>query len=122
MATPLQSNIRSFQIISYGSICKSGKRLADEYEQFINADPSAKGTIFVAFGTVANWNTVPNALLDAFVNAFNNLTDYRIIWSYKGPAIATREHILVKSWLPQVEILEHHSTRLFVSHGGLKRY
>ena len=63
----------------------------------------------------------PKRIVDAFVDAFNQLTDYRIVWAYTGPKLPLKSHVMTGEWVPQIEILSESNTKLFISHGGLKR-
>ncbi|VDM67458.1 unnamed protein product, partial [Strongylus vulgaris] len=108
-----------FQYYSYGSYCKEGRMLSKEFYDFVS-DPSSKGTIIVAFGTIVPWDAAPLDKLQAFVEALNNLSDYRIVWSYNGRYINVKSHIKLSKWIPQNELLLHKKTVLFISHGGLK--
>ncbi|EYC05870.1 hypothetical protein Y032_0079g1231 [Ancylostoma ceylanicum] len=56
----------------------------------------------------------------AFVETINNLTEYRVVWSYNGNTVKVRDHVMLSKWIPQNELLLHNKTVLFVSHGGLK--
>lgn len=85
------------------------------------SDPTSKGTILLAFGTILDWKGAPKPRLQAFTDALNELTDYRIIWSYNGPNIETGKHIKLMKWLPQNDLLHDKRTKLFITHGGLKR-
>lgn len=67
---------------------------------------------------------IPKYALNALFEAFNELKDYKIIFTFKEnkPLINVSSHILLNKWSPQFEILSHSKTKLFISHGGLKRY
>ena len=107
--------------MSIGAHCKTAKPLKDEFERFV-ADPKSKGTIIIAFGTICKWEFAPKRIVDAFVDGLNQLSEYRIIWGYKGPKMERlKDHVMVNPWIPQESILQDNRTKLFVSHGGLKR-
>ncbi len=93
-----------------------------EINDFINNDKS-DCIVYIAFGHAVNYNFAPSHLLDTFINSMNNLSHYRFIWSYNGPDISNRinENIRLVRWAPQKAILNHQRTRLFISHGGMKR-
>ncbi|VDO27344.1 unnamed protein product [Haemonchus placei] len=105
---------------SYGSYCTPKKALLGNVKDFVS-DPSSRGTIVVAFGTLVPWNLSPPDKLDAFVQVFNNLSEYRIVWSYKGRPINVGRHVMISEWIPQNDLLLDEKTVLFISHGGLKR-
>ncbi|TKR81589.1 hypothetical protein L596_015435 [Steinernema carpocapsae] len=103
-----------------GSHCPEPKTLEGEFLDFVE-DPTSKGTIYVAFGSFVRWEYAPDHVLNAFVDGFNELSDYRIIFSYNGnKELKLKHHVKVISWAPQQEILSHNKTKMFVSHGGLK--
>ncbi|KIH62929.1 hypothetical protein ANCDUO_06780, partial [Ancylostoma duodenale] len=94
---------RTNDYFSYGSYCKQGGALPKEFEDFVS-DPSSRGTIVIAFGTLT----------------INNLTDYRVVWSYNGNTVSVASHVMLSKWIPQNDLLLHNKTVLFLSHGGLK--
>uniref|UniRef100_A0A914W260 UDP-glucuronosyltransferase n=1 Tax=Plectus sambesii TaxID=2011161 RepID=A0A914W260_9BILA len=102
-----------------GSFCRGSKPLPDDLERFVS-DPASKGTIYLAFGSVVQWDFAPRRIVNAFVEAVNHLTDYRIIWSYKGKSLNVKSHVRLMEWAPQNDLLNHPKTKLFISHGGLK--
>ncbi|EPB67566.1 UDP-glucoronosyl and UDP-glucosyl transferase [Ancylostoma ceylanicum] len=110
---------RTNDYFSYGSYCKQGGTLPREFEDFVS-DPKSRGTIVVAFGTLVPWYAAPADKLMAFVETINNLTEYRVVWSYNGNTVKVRDHVMLSKWIPQNELLLHNKTVLFVSHGGLK--
>ncbi|KAK6754038.1 hypothetical protein RB195_013188 [Necator americanus] len=110
---------RTNDYYSYGSYCKEAGTLPKEFDEFVS-DPVSKGTIVVAFGTLVPWYTAPAGTLQAFVDTINNLTDYRVIWSYNGDTVEVGNHVMLSKWIPQNDLLLHNKTVLFISHGGLK--
>uniref|UniRef100_A0A0M3IWF7 Glucuronosyltransferase n=1 Tax=Ascaris lumbricoides TaxID=6252 RepID=A0A0M3IWF7_ASCLU len=63
------------------------------------------------------------SVIKSFIEAFNSLVDYRLIWSIKiklPKRLAS--HVMTISWAPQSAILHDNRTKLFFTHAGLKRY
>lgn len=84
-------------------------------------DPSSKGTIVIAFGHSVKWVGSPPEVKRNFAIAINALNDYRVFWQFEGdPPIKMGAHVKIMHWLPQLEILNHPKTKVFISHGGLK--
>ncbi|VDN33196.1 unnamed protein product [Gongylonema pulchrum] len=108
------------QLFVSGAYCEQPSELSGDWLQFVS-DPRSKGTILLAFGTILNWQKAPPEKREAFVGALNQLTDYRIVWSYNGPKIDVAQHIKLARWVPQMELLYDTRTKLFLTHGGLKR-
>lgn len=113
---------QSTDLVYTGSFCRGSKPLPDDLEKFVS-DPKSKGTIYLAFGSVVQWDYAPKRVVDAFADAVNQLSDYRIIWSYKAKrTVNVKSHVKLMEWAPQNDLLNHPKTKVFVSHGGLKRY
>ncbi len=113
---------RGLDTVYVGCSCKlSGKPLPTDLENFVN-DPKSKGTILVAFGTLGNWVIAPKRISAKFFKALGQLTDYRILFNYRGDPTIFGSHIKAMKWLPQTDILLHEKTKLFISHGGLKSF
>ncbi|VDL80956.1 unnamed protein product [Nippostrongylus brasiliensis] len=89
------------------------KPLADELRTFVE-DPDSKGTIYIAFGSI---------VITAFFDVINSIDEYRFIFSYGGAEVKNlKPHVKILRWAPQNDILHHHKTVLFFTHGGLKRF
>ncbi|KAH7721224.1 UGT-63 protein [Aphelenchoides avenae] len=114
VALPKASDVRYI-----GSHCPQAKPLPADLEEFVN-DPRSNGTIYVAFGSNVLWDCAPDWLQKAYFDAVNALDSYRVIFSYNGPLRPVKPHVKVTRWAPQVDILAHTRTLVFVSHGGLK--
>lgn len=109
-----------------GSHCESASKSIDailsrEWKSFVE-DPTSSGTIYIAFGTNVQWEGAPQYVTDAFVGAINELKEYRIVFSWNGRHPENvKSHVRFTKWAPQMALLTHSKTKLFVTHGGLKR-
>uniref|UniRef100_A0A914QDF9 glucuronosyltransferase n=1 Tax=Panagrolaimus davidi TaxID=227884 RepID=A0A914QDF9_9BILA len=109
-----------------GSNCKSASKvlnstLSNEWKEFIE-DPKSEGTIYIAFGSALLWDFMSNSVKDSFIAAINKLDEYRIIFSWNGQFPKTvKSHVKFIKWAPQMAILSHPKTKVFLTHGGLKR-
>lgn len=74
-----------------------------------------------------------------FFEALEALKEYRIVFSYNGkwwicvrklifikllgkfPNFHISKHIKLVKWAPQLNLLNHPNTKVFLTHGGLKR-
>lgn len=69
------------------------------------------------------WDFAPPEKKKAFFDALAHFTDYRIIFSFKGEFPENISlHIRLVKWAPQLDILSHPKTKVFLTHGGLKRF
>lgn len=85
-------------------------------------DPESNGTIVLAFGTILRLKFAPRKYLEIFVETLNQLTNYHIIWACTDcPSMKLDKHIRMLSWIPQTDLLHHPKSKLFITHGGLKR-
>ncbi|KAK0407479.1 hypothetical protein QR680_019216 [Steinernema hermaphroditum] len=106
--------------VGIGSHCGSLKSLPRKYLDFIE-DPTSRGTIYIAFGSNLLWDYAPKRVFRSFTDAIKRLTDYHIIFVYNGKQNLTLgNHVMITPWAPQIDILMHQKTKLFISHGGLK--
>ena len=87
------------------------------------------GTVYVAFGSVIRWDGAPVSKLNAFLDALERIAEidgYRVIFSFRGPLPPGRkppspDRVRLVNWAPQLDVLSHPRTRVFLSHSGLKR-
>ncbi|CAI4222348.1 unnamed protein product [Auanema sp. JU1783] len=112
----------STSLLSAGSHClerdKSG--LTSELSSFVSE--KSAGIIYVAFGSVVDWATAPQAKKKVFFNALNELEEFRIIFIYSGNDYKFKRHIKTVKWVNQAAVLKHPNTKVFLSHGGLKSF
>lgn len=78
--------------------------------------------ILFSLGTRFSWRTSAGELEKSFVEAFAQLSDCDIYWTYDGKNASdirlAHTHIKLAKWWPQPQLLAQPDTRLFVSHGG----
>lgn len=78
--------------------------------------------ILFSLGTRFSWRTTSVELEKSFVEAFAQLSDYDIFWTYDGKNASdirrVHKHIKLAKWWPQPHLLSQPEMRLFVSHGG----
>ncbi|KAI6190730.1 UDP-glucuronosyltransferase [Aphelenchoides bicaudatus] len=113
---PIPENSR---LKSMASACKKVDKLPSDLKQFVE-DPNSLGTIYIAFGTAVFWQHAPPKMLNAFFEAFEHLKEYRIIFAYSGAPRNVSSHVQLIKWAPQLEILSHPKTKVYLTHGGLK--
>ncbi|KAL3088292.1 hypothetical protein niasHT_023852 [Heterodera trifolii] len=108
-------------VLSAGAHCEMPAELPKDYRVFVE-DPHSKGTVYVAFGTAVPWDYAPPHIANAFFDAFERLSDHRFIFSFRGtfPNRTLSPHIRLVSWAPQLEVLSHPKTKVFLTHSGLK--
>uniref|UniRef100_A0A914YQD1 UDP-glucuronosyltransferase n=1 Tax=Panagrolaimus superbus TaxID=310955 RepID=A0A914YQD1_9BILA len=110
---------------SVGEHCKETPSMPKDLLNFVE-DPTSEGTIYIAFGTIVNFNTCPHFVFEAFFNAMNQFPTYRIIMSTRNLTMRTlpklNDNVKIVHWAPQNAILAHPKTKLFMTHGGLKSF
>eukprot|EP00045_Choanoeca_perplexa_P013960 m.160932 g.160932 ORF g.160932 m.160932 type:complete len:506 (-) comp16513_c0_seq4:1593-3110(-) len=74
-----------------------------------------KGVILVSFGTLAR---LPAGQAQILAEVVSSLKDYRVVWKYNGDKPVVGKNVMLRTWLPQNDILGHANTKLFISHGG----
>ncbi|KAK6044981.1 hypothetical protein COOONC_17514, partial [Cooperia oncophora] len=71
-------------LIHVAEHCQDSKELPPDLKNFIE-DPTSKGTIYIAFGSIVNWRAAKPEVISTFFDVLNSFADYRIIFSYAGP-------------------------------------
>ena len=64
----------------------------------------AEGVIYFCFGSIIKGKTLPKRYRDIFVEAFSKVKQ-RIVWKYEEEIEELPTNVLVRSWLPQQNIL-----------------
>lgn len=78
--------------------------------------------IIFSLGTRFTWRTASIHFERSFTEAFAQLSEYDIYWTYDGSNASginlTHTHIKLAKWWPQATLLSQPGVRLFITHGG----
>ena len=96
------------------------KSLPQDLEDFMQS--AEHGVIVMSFGTLVS--SFSQEWVKIFMKAFKQLP-YKVLWKLKEETSATIDQaelsnqIKILRWIPQVDVLSHPKTKLFISHCGL---
>ena len=99
------------EIILTGLTLREPKPLPTELERIMH--DAKDGVIIMSFGS-----TFPDKNIDVFMEAFSKLPQ-TILWRLYGTVpdrVPTNVKLLL--WLPQLDLLAHKNTKLFITHCG----
>ncbi|XP_034235715.1 UDP-glucuronosyltransferase 3A1-like isoform X2 [Thrips palmi] len=89
-------------------------------------DEAENGFVLMSFGSVLKGSNLESETIRAFVEAFQELSDVRILWKMEPEVVGKASlpsNVRIEKWMPQSDILGHPKLRLFVSHcGGLSTH
>lgn len=110
---PLVANM-----IEIGGIhVQPAKPLPDDIQKFL--DSADEGVILFTMGSILQGVDWPVEKRNAFVRAFGKLKQ-KVLWKYENETLPNNPgNIMIKSWIPQRDILAHPNVKLFITHGGL---
>uniref|UniRef100_A0A8D9BS66 UDP-glucuronosyltransferase n=2 Tax=Cacopsylla melanoneura TaxID=428564 RepID=A0A8D9BS66_9HEMI len=95
---------------------KSPQPLPADIRKFL--DESKNGVIYFSMGSIIQGKSFPTEKRKAFLRAFEQVPQ-RVIWKWEGENMSGKiDSILLKSWAPQRDILDHPNVKVFISHGG----
>ena len=98
-----------------------GFKKGDKIGDFISK--SQNGVIFVSFGSALETSLMDEGRRQMFLRIFRRFPEYDFIWKWETEAMDDKpDNLLLSKWLPQMEILAHPKTKLFISHLGLSSF
>lgn len=96
---------------------KEPKPLPSDLQKFL--DDAHEGAIYFSLGTNLRSADMPKDKLSAILAVFRSLKQ-RIVWKYEDELVKDLpSNVMIKSWLPQSDILAHPNVKVFITHGGL---
>nr|WHM27959.1 UDP-glycosyltransferase family 466 member D1 [Frankliniella occidentalis] len=81
-------------------------------------DGAEHGVIYFSLGSIIKASSMPVELRDDFIWAFSQLPQ-RVVWKFEADNVTLPDNVRVSKWLPQMDVLTHPKTMLFITHGGL---
>lgn len=107
-------------VIAVGGLqVRPAKPLPQDIEAFINSARVA--TVHFALGTNVRSDKLGLENQLALLRAFGRMPEYNFVWKFETdslPASAIPANVLIRSWLPQNDILAHPKVRAFITHSG----
>jgi len=96
--------------------CREGKQLPADLQQFM--DSATEGVLLVSFGSVLQGSQVPQDKLSALLEAFGRLKE-KVLFKWETDTLPGKPaNVLLKSFLPQQDLLAHPNLKGFVTHAG----
>lgn len=82
-------------------------------------DEAKDGVIYFSLGTNLRSADIHPDKMRTILTVFSQMKQ-RVLWKFENEDIKDLpENIMVKSWMPQNDILAHPNVRVFITHGGL---
>ena len=78
-----------------------------------------EGVVYVSFGSALKPSQMTAEQKNVFIDAFKELKNTPIIWKWDDITDGLPENVLIKTSLPQNDMLAHPNLKVFVTHGGL---
>nr|QPA18377.1 UDP-gluconosyltransferase [Trialeurodes vaporariorum] len=105
-------------VIEVGGLhIRPAKKLPKDIEKFLNG--AKDGVIVFSMGSMLQSRSLPERRLKAFLLAFAELPQ-RVLWKYENETLADQPpNVMISSWIPQRDVLEHPNVKLFITHGGM---
>ncbi|KAL7031329.1 hypothetical protein ACKWTF_006962 [Chironomus riparius] len=92
-------------------------QLPNDIEKFLNE--AKEGVIYFSLGTNVRADSIPQEKLQILLSVFSKLPQ-RVLMKWETENVAGKsDNVLIKTWLPQADILAHPNVKLFISHCGL---
>jgi len=96
--------------------CRPGKELPADLQQFM--DSASEGVLLVSFGSVLQGSQVPQDKLAALLEAFGRLKE-KVLFKWETDNLPGKPaNVILKSFLPQQDLLAHPNLKGFVTHAG----
>uniref|UniRef100_A0A1A9WJX2 UDP-glucuronosyltransferase n=1 Tax=Glossina brevipalpis TaxID=37001 RepID=A0A1A9WJX2_9MUSC len=91
--------------------------LPDDIRKFL--DEAKDGVIYFSLGSNVQSKDMPADKMKIFLQVFGEMKQ-RVLWKFENESILNKpNNIMIKSWLPQSDILAHENIKVFITHGGL---
>lgn len=88
-----------------------------DLENFIAS--SKKGAVLFSLGTFIRTSLMDTEKQKIILNAFEQLPDYHFVWKFEDMIdLELPKNVLIRSWLPQSDILAHPKVKAFFTHSG----
>ncbi|XP_063989913.1 UDP-glucosyltransferase 2-like isoform X2 [Diachasmimorpha longicaudata] len=94
--------------------------LSEELERWMNE--STSGVIYFTLGSMVNIETFPETTIRRFYTVFKQIAPVRVLMKVANKTAllpGLPDNVRTSSWIPQMAVLAHKNTKVFMTHGGL---
>ncbi|XP_050314658.1 UDP-glycosyltransferase UGT5-like [Anthonomus grandis grandis] len=111
-ATPLAPNMVEIG----GFHIDPPKKLPKDIQAFL--DNAKDGAIFFSMGSHLRSKNFSPEKKQIFLNVFKRLK-LKVLWKFEDEVLPGKsDNVMIRKWLPQMDILGHPNVKLFISHAG----
>ncbi|KAG7207637.1 hypothetical protein KM043_009257 [Ampulex compressa] len=85
-------------------------------------DTASSGVVYFSFGSLVNITHLPANTMLSLYASFAKIAPVKVLMKIKNRAqipAGLPENVLTLPWIPQIPVLGHRNTKVFVTHGGL---
>lgn len=91
--------------------------LPNDVRQFIES--ADYGVVYFSLGTTIQSSELPTKTRDFLLKVFGQLKQ-RVLWKLETPDLPGKpDNVMIRTWFPQNDILQHPNVKVFITHGGL---
>ncbi|KAJ9574475.1 hypothetical protein L9F63_008363, partial [Diploptera punctata] len=91
--------------------------LPEDIKKFL--DGAKDGAVIFSLGSSIRMETLSEEKRNAFFHAFAELPQ-RVLVKWEGDTLPGKpDNVMLVPWMPQMDVLAHPNTKVFVTHGGL---
>ncbi|ENN83023.1 hypothetical protein YQE_00614, partial [Dendroctonus ponderosae] len=92
------------------------KKLPDNIQKFL--DSATDGAIYFSMGSNLKSKDIPPERRQILLNVLGKLK-MKVLWKFEEDLPGRPANVMIRSWLPQQDILADPNIKLFITHGGL---
>uniref|UniRef100_A0A0N4ZZG8 glucuronosyltransferase n=1 Tax=Parastrongyloides trichosuri TaxID=131310 RepID=A0A0N4ZZG8_PARTI len=95
------------------------KSLDREYNNILNLRPL---NVLMSFGSIVKSKNIPPEVRESILKTFAKFPNATFIWKFEDDDISFAKdypNVILKKWIPQVDLLNDKRIDLFITHGGL---
>ncbi|KAJ8981236.1 hypothetical protein NQ317_016532 [Molorchus minor] len=107
-------------VIELGTIELNRTRPSLDPELKAFLDNSKNGAIYFSLGSSAKSIYLPDNIRETLLTVFRR-SPYNVVFKWENDTLPGKsDNVFISKWVPQITLLEHPNTKLFITQGGLQ--